>query len=132
MRGTFCAAFAVWVFLMPGIPVGAAVEVPEDAFRDLNGHLVQDYALPRYDHLKEATVAFGATAGRFCQARSAAGLDDLRGSYHDVMDAWMAVSHLRFGPAELLMRGPRLYFWPQARGKVAKPVADLLAAGISD
>ena len=45
------------------------------------------------------------------------------------MAAWMEVEHLRFGPIETLMRGHRLYFWPQARGKVAAAVRRLIAAG---
>ena len=40
----------------------------------------------------------------------------------------MGVQHLRFGPVEFQLRGHRVYFWPQARGKVAGAVAEVVAA----
>ena len=45
------------------------------------------------------------------------------------MSAWMGIEHVRFGPIEVLMRGHRFYFWPQARTKVTAAVRKVIAAG---
>ena len=64
-----------------------------------------------------------------CSGRDAADLDAVRTRYHETMDAWMGVQHLRFGPVELFMRSFRLYFWPESQDKVAEAVRALLAEG---
>ena len=94
--------------------------------------LVEHHALPRYERLERATNAFAAEAEAFCAGPSDDGRARLRERFHEAMDAWMGVQHLRFGPVDLFMRGYRFYFWPQARGKVADAVAEFVAAGEDD
>ncbi len=98
----------------------------------VNAALVETHALPRYERLVTATGFFATEAEGFCAAPGDASLAGLRERFHDAMDAWMGVQHLRFGPVDLFMRGYRFYFWPQARGKVADAVADIVAAGEDD
>ena len=89
----------------------------DDASRRVNAALVETHVLPRYERLAAATGKFANAATAFCNGM--ADLAAARSGFHETMDAWMAVRHLRFGPVELSMRVFRFYFWPQARGKVA-------------
>lgn len=104
-------------------------KVPPQAYARVNAALVENHVLPRYERLAAAAAALADAAEDFCARPDSAGLMDMRGRFRDVMDAWMGVQHLRFGPAELFMRAYRLYFWPQARGKVGEAVRTLLEAG---
>ena len=69
-------------------------------------------------------------AGDLCAAPGKAGTRRAaRARFQDAMAAWMGVEHLRFGPIEILTRGHRFYFWPQARGKVTAAVRRVVTAG---
>ncbi len=98
------------------------------AYQHVNESLVTHHVLPRYRRLAEAAEHFQETAGALCASRDAHALDRTRAGYHRTMDAWMAMQHLQFGPLEQELRVYRLYFWPQARGKVREAIAELLAA----
>jgi len=98
-------------------------------YAGVNAALVEGHVLPRYARLAEGTDAFAVTAHGVCREGASSGLAALRERYHETMDAWMAVQHLRFGPIELFMRGQRLDFWPEARGRVGDAVRELLEAG---
>jgi len=95
----------------------------------VNASLVEHHVLPRYETLAAASAALAEAADGMCSAPAGAGLAGVRQGFHQTMDAWMGVQHLRFGPVELFMRGYRFYFWPEARGRVAGAVDELLAAG---
>ena len=103
--------------------------VPPDAYAPVNAGLLENHVFPRYQQLAKATGTFDDAASAFCAAPDPAGFQAVRLRYHDAMDAWMDVRHLSFGPVELLMRGYRFYFWPEARGKIGGAVKELLAAG---
>ena len=98
-------------------PAAVRAERPDDASRRVNAALVENHVLPRYRLLSAATGNLAAAAKAFCGGEAT--LDAARAGFHEAMDAWMGVRHLRFGPVELSMRVFRFYFWPQARGKVA-------------
>jgi len=123
---TALAAFAV--LLLAG-PAPAQDRVPEEAYARVNAALVEIHVVRRYARLAAATADLSQAADGYCAGGSGTGPDTVRARYHDAMDAWMGVQHLRFGPVELFMRSFRLYFWPEARGKVADAVRELLAAG---
>ena len=98
-------------------PATVRPERPDDASRRVNAALVENHVLPRYRLLSAATGNLADAAKAFCGGEAT--LDAARAGFHEAMDAWMGVRHLRFGPVELSMRVFRFYFWPQARGKVA-------------
>ena len=104
---------------------------PADYAR-VNAALVEAHALPRYERLAAATATFADAAEAFCAGTGGAAQTQLRARFHDAMDAWMGVQHLRFGPVDAFTRSYRFYFWPQARAKVADAVAALVAAGEED
>ena len=109
-----------------------AQEIAPADYARVNAALAETHAPPRYERLAIATAAFAATAKVFCAKESSADHERLRAGFHDAMDAWMAVQHLRFGPVDSRMRGFRFYFWPQARNKAGEAVAELVDAGEDD
>ncbi|MEQ9692983.1 imelysin family protein [Shimia sp. SDUM112013] len=85
---------------------------------------LKDHILPGYGRLAEQAQALAGTADANCDANSTA----LRLAYHQTFDAWVAVSHLRFGPSEQHNRAFALAFWPDTRGKTPKALNGLIAS----
>ena len=111
---------------------GAAGEAPRissGAYQKVNESLVRDHVLPRYRSFAGATMRLREAAGALCEAPAEDALPRARSAYHEAMDAWMAMQHLQFGPLEQELRAYRVYFWPQARGRVGDVIAELLGAG---
>ena len=106
---------------------GAADRIAADAYQRVNESLVAHHVLPRYRRFAEAAAHFHDAVVALCASRDPGALAGARAGYHRTMDAWMAMQHLPFGPLEQQARSQRLYFWPQARGKVEAAVAGLLA-----
>ena len=111
------------------VPAWSQQEIAPADYARVNGALAETHAVSRYEGLATATEAFANAAQALCEGTSAAGPAQARAAFHDTMDAWMGVQHLRFGPAEWFNRAYRFYFWPQARAKAADAVAELVAAG---
>lgn len=95
-------------------------------FQALNAALVKDYVLPRYETFAETTAALDAALVEAC-ADGRPTPEEAAPAYHEAMDAWMAVQHLRFGPALLFLRYERVEFWPDKRGVVGRHLAQLLS-----
>ncbi len=109
-----------------------AQEIAPADYARVNAALAETHALPRYEQLATATDAFAAASDTFCAREGDADRERLRAGFHDAMDAWMGVQHLRFGPVDSRTRGFRFYFWPQARNKVSEAVDELVAADEDD
>ncbi|MEM6971632.1 MAG: imelysin family protein [Pseudomonadota bacterium] len=86
---------------------------------------VEAHILPGFEALESATAALAETCGAACAPEDPA----VREAYHAAFDAWMGVSHLRFGPVEDAQRGFALAFWPDARGATPKALKRFLRAG---
>ena len=127
-RGFLSAAVTLSILVSAAAVSKAQGNAPTDYAR-VNAALVETHALPRYDRLATATEAFTGAAEAFCAGAGDDGLTSVREAFHDAMDAWMGVQHLRFGPVDSFTRAYRFYFWPQARGKVAHAVAEIVAGG---
>lgn len=84
--------------------------------------ILDHHVLPRMRTLAETTAALDTAARADCTADSTA----LRSAYGTAFDAWIAVSHLRFGPAETRARGFSLAFWPDTRGMTPKTLRSLI------
>ncbi|MEM1129482.1 MAG: imelysin family protein [Pseudomonadota bacterium] len=100
--------------LLTGLPTWSGA-------RDINAILDQ-HVIPRYQTLVESTAALSDAAQADCTHDSAA----LRAAYHDAFDAWIGVSHLRFGPSEIDNRAFALAFWPDSRGATPKALSGLI------
>ena len=107
----------------PAVPAKAQ----EIDYAALNAAIVDNYVIPRYAVFAERTAALQASLEESC-ADGRLVVGESAAAYHDAMDAWMDVQHLRFGPAMLFLRYDRLEFWPDKRGVVRRHLAQLLAA----
>ena len=129
MMRKFLPAVSIFLLLLNAAPVSGRKGIEPADYARINATLVETHVLPRYALLLAATEAFAATAKDFCANDDRASRAHMRARFHDAMEAWMGVQHLRFGPVELFLRADRFYFWPQARGKTAAAVRALVAAG---
>lgn len=97
---------------------GAALANPDPAA------VVRDGVLPGFAVLAEKAKALEQAADADCAPDGPA----LREAWGAAFDAWVSVSHLRFGPTEAENRAFALAFWPDTRGATPKALAALIAA----
>ncbi|SNR27978.1 imelysin family protein [Puniceibacterium sediminis] len=83
---------------------------------------VDEHILPGYAAFAETTAALHDAAVESCAP------DTLRADWNAAFDAWMRVSHLRFGPVEEAGRSVIIAFWPDAKGMTPKGLSRLIAA----
>lgn len=100
-------------------PFNAAADETAEIVTDV----VQEHILPGFDRLSAETEVLQATAASDCVATST----DLRAAYHKAFDAWISVSHLRFGPSEVEDRAFALAFWPDSRGATPRVLTALIS-----
>lgn len=81
------------------------------------------HVLPGMERLAEEAADLSEVAQDHCVPDT----PELRTAYHDAFDAWMRVSHLRFGPSETDNRAFALAFWPDSRGSTPRTLAQLIA-----
>ncbi len=86
--------------------------------------IVEQHILPRYELLSMEASELSATAATDCAPDNA----NLITAYHEAFDAWVGVSHLRFGPSEQEDRAFALAFWPDPRGSTPKALNALIRA----
>ncbi|MEM9342410.1 MAG: imelysin family protein [Pseudomonadota bacterium] len=84
--------------------------------------IVDQHILPGYQALATETADLAAAAVADCAPDSEA----LRVAYNEAFDAWVRVSHLRFGPSETDDRAFALAFWPDPRGSTPKALSTLI------
>ena len=77
------------------------------------------------DVIRPAYAAF-ATATQALAAQDTCDAETLKPAFNAAFDAWMAVSHLRLGPAEDDGRAVAILFWPDTKGLGAKAQRGLL------
>ena len=106
-------AALLWPAALPAAEHGALVE------KVLEAHI-----LPGFAGFAEKAAALDAAAEADC----APGSDALRAAYQGAFDAWMGVSHLRFGPTEEGDRAFALAFWPDTKGFTPKTLRSLIGA----
>ena len=128
MTRTFASAIIAIFVVMNAAPGLSGERIESAAYAGVNTVLVETHVRPRYARLSAATEAFVTAAQDLCASPDETGLARARARFNDIMDAWIGVQHLRFGPIELFMRADRFYFWPQARGKVTDAIGEFIAA----
>lgn len=97
----------------------AALAVPIIAQADAVDSIVNDQILPGYTAFAAQTEAL-KTAAQTCDDTT------IRLAYHATFDAWMGVSHLRFGPSEQDERAFSIAFWPDTKGFTPKTLHRLI------
>jgi predicted lipoprotein len=91
---------------------------------NLTSTALDTHILPRYTQLAAQSQVLADVAQDECTAGSAA----LNAAYGDAFDAWIGVSHLRFGPTEVDDRAFALAFWPDSRGVTPRSLLALIAS----
>lgn len=95
-------------------------------YDSVNASLLENHILPGYVNLAEESELFDQLVISFCIGSDTSNLDDLKEQYHNLIEAWMRIQHIQFGPIELFLRYQRFYFWPQAQGKVADAIQEVI------
>lgn len=85
---------------------------------------VNTHIIPRYEQVTVTANALEQAALLDCALTS----ESLRAAYHAGFDAWIGVTHLRFGPSEVENRAFAMAFWPDKGGFTAKALNTLIAA----
>ncbi|MBL4769259.1 MAG: imelysin family protein [Rhodobacteraceae bacterium] len=93
-----------------------------DEKSDMIATIVNDHIINGFSDLATETQVLKHAAYANCSADSA----ELRAVWHQAFDAWIAVSHLRFGPSEINDRAFALAFWPDTRGFTPRRLQTLI------
>jgi predicted lipoprotein len=91
---------------------------------DLTSTALDTHILPRFERLAKQSKLLADVAQDDCDAGSPA----LTAAYGAAFDAWIDVSHLRFGPTEVDDRAFALAFWPDSRGVTPRSLLALIAS----
>ena len=111
------------------LPAWAAPAAGEIDYGALNARLADEHIIPRYAALADSAAALRGAVDSLCATPDAGSLATARRAFHDAMDRWMRVEHVRIGPMERDLNRQRLYFWPDFRGRGHRQLSGLLAAG---
>ncbi|MEM6481391.1 MAG: imelysin family protein [Pseudomonadota bacterium] len=84
--------------------------------------IVDEHILPGYETLVAEADGLANAALDDCSPDN----ETLKAAYHSAFDAWISVSHLRFGPSEEEQRGFALYFWPDTRGATQQTLTKMI------
>ena len=125
-------SISLLVIFIAAVPASGQQLIQPAYYADVNAALVEHHLLPRYELLVSTIREFSDTSKAFCSSSTGVELSVVQDRFHDAMDAWMGVQHIRFGPVLFLQRHFRFYFWPRARGKVSDAVADLISAELDE
>lgn len=100
----------------------AGLVAPAIADSSAIDQILNDHVLPGYRLLVRDTARLAETSAEQCTPANSV----LRDRYHAAFDAWVRVSHLRFGPSEVQDRAFAMAFWPDTRGKTPKTLRKLI------
>lgn len=92
-----------------------------------NKKIAEEFAIPRYQALNEASKALVKQANSFCETVDETSFKKTREHFLETMNAWQQVQLFRLGPAELFMRHFRLEMWPDRSNTGAKQISRLLS-----
>jgi uncharacterized protein len=83
--------------------------------------------LPGFERLAHATGVLAAEADAACSGAGPIETGPLVEAYNGAFDAWIAVEHLRFGPAQEDNAGFALAFWPDTKGSTPRTLEAMVA-----
>jgi len=109
--------------LLIALAVAAPCIAAAQAADPVVAKVIDTHILPRFETLAKTSDQLTDAAATDCTPTS----ENLRATYGDAFDAWVAVSHLRFGPTEVNDRAFALAFWPDSRGVTPRTLATLIA-----
>ncbi len=101
MRMFLTACFAL--LALPALPALADIDA-----------VIDDHIITRHATFAESTAALVEVAQTDCRPAS------VIPAYHAAFDAWVGISHIRFGPLETSGEVLAIAFWPDKKGKIRK------------
>ncbi len=117
----------LWICLL-GLLLSAVNAAAGSAWLAVNQAIVDEHLVPRYQRLAESSARLSENASRFCKAPDETHMAALRAAYHEAMDDWMGIQHMRFGPVEMYLRYNRFQMWPDKHSTGPKQLRRLLSA----
>ena len=129
MRLTLRAAAALASVALPSLP--ALADAPDPRRQAAIEAAVEAHALPGFLAFAGSAVMLSKAAVQACPLDAPdPDAPALRGAWAAAFDAWIRVSHLRFGPTEQKERAFALAFWPDPKGFTPRSLRRLLAGEI--
>ncbi|SLN12455.1 Iron-regulated protein A precursor [Falsiruegeria litorea R37] len=108
--------------MIRALALSFAMILPISATADQVDAILDRHVLPGFTDLAESSLVMAQVAQSDCAPSS----ERLQAAYSSSFDAWIAVSHLRFGPTEIENRGFALAFWPDSRNSTPKTLGALI------
>lgn len=115
------------LFLLIGATPYSSNAIADTSWRSINHAIVKAHVVPRYQQLADASLKLEKETEALCSDPSEQHLQQVQSGFHQMMDAWARVQHLRIGPAESLERYHRFQLWPDKHNTGNKQIAKLLA-----
>ncbi len=109
--------------LLTALVVAAPFVAAAQSSDPVAAKVIDTHILPRFETLADTSDQLAQAATADCTPAS----EPLRAAYGDAFDAWVSVSHLRFGPTEVNDRAFALAFWPDSRGVTPRTLSTLIA-----
>jgi len=97
-------------FTLLGLPAVADIDA-----------VIEDHIIKRHTAFSQSTAALEFAAKEGCTPVA------VIPSYHTAFDAWVAVSHIRFGPIEDKGEGLAVAFWPDKKGMIPKTLSRMIS-----
>lgn len=121
-------AITVSVLAILALPALAAPD-----YAQLRESVENDHIRPGYAHFAEKAKGLDYAIRGHCK-NTGENPDRLavQTAFHDALDAWQAVQHIRHGAVAEEDRHARLQFWPDRRGIAERHMRKLLAEPLSD
>lgn len=96
--------------------------IPTFLRADVIDNIIEQHILVGYSTLASKAQTLSEVSMLDCEPES----ETLRSAYHSAFDAWIGVSHLRFGPSEVDDRAFALAFWPDTKGFTPRTLNKLI------
>ena len=113
---------ALAALLLLGAPALAETDHAAIARRAL-----EESILPGFERLAHTTGTLAAEADAACSGAGPIEAGPVEDAYNRAFDAWIAVEHLRFGPAQEDNAGFALAFWPDTKGSTPRTLEAMVA-----
>ena len=84
--------------------------------------VIDDHIIKHHTAFAQSTAALEFAAKEDCTPVA------VIPAYHTAFDAWVAVSHIRFGPIEDQGEGLAVAFWPDKKGMIPKTLSRMISA----
>ena len=96
-------------------------------WQSLNLSLADQQVIPGYQKFAASGEALSVAGQTFCAQSDPASLNALQENFHQAMDDWQSIQHIRFGPITYFNWQYRLHYWPDDKGSGGRQLSMILA-----